>query len=74
MRNVSTGADKATVELTMPDVGVLLNALAQDLGLQEPRVDADDMDQDLRDDYMSMYRFLDGVSREMDAIRDEQGR
>ena len=67
VRKVSTGAHDATVELTMPDVGVLIDALAQELGLEEPRVGQ--MDEDIRDMYMSTYRFLDGVMREMDAIR-----
>lgn len=68
MRIVGVEASRATVELSMEELGLLMNALWQDLGYQEPR--RDPLDEDLRAGHDALQEDLQGVISEMDAAAD----
>ena len=65
MRIVAVEPGRATVELSMDEFGLLMNALWQDLGYQEPRRGA--LDEKLRAGYAALQEDVQGVISEMDA-------
>jgi hypothetical protein len=65
MRLVQVSREAATLELSMEEVGLVLNALWQELGYQEARPGA--LDPDLRSAYDTLQRALVRVTAEMDA-------
>jgi hypothetical protein len=65
MRLVQVSREAATLELSMEEVGLVLNALWQDLGYQEPR--PGDLDPDLRSAYDALQRAFVNVTAAMDA-------
>jgi hypothetical protein len=64
MRLVSVHSDVAIVELSMSEIGSILNAVAQELGYQEPRQGP--IDPDFRRDYDDLYGRLVDIARSMD--------
>lgn len=65
MRLIQVSREAATLELSMEEVGLVLNALWQDLGYQEAR--PVDLDPDLRSAYDALQRALGKVIAAMDA-------
>lgn len=68
MRIVAVEPERATVELSMAELGLLMDALWQGLGYQEPR--RGPLDEDLRAGYDALEEDLQGVISEMDAAAD----
>jgi hypothetical protein len=68
MRIVAIQPEHATVEFSMAELGLLMNALWQDLGYQEPRRGA--LEEDLRAGYDVLQEDLQGVISELDAAAD----
>ncbi len=68
MRIVAIEPTQATVELSMEEVGLLMNALWQDLGYQERR--RGPLDEDLQAGYDALQEDLQRVISEMDAAAD----
>jgi len=68
VRIVAIQPELATVELSMAELGLLMNALWQDLGYQEPR--RGPLEEDLRAGYDALQEDLQGVISEMDAAAD----
>lgn len=68
MRIVEIEAERATIELSMAELGLLMNALWQDLEYQEPR--GGPLDEALRAGYDALQDDLQGVISEMDAAAD----
>jgi hypothetical protein len=62
---VRVDRNDATVELSLPELGLLINALWQDLGYQAAR-DAP-IDEDLRVEYDALQRHLTELVRRMDS-------
>ncbi len=68
MRIVAIEPERATVELSMAELGLLMNALWQDLGYQEPR--RGPLEEDLQVGYDALQEDLQAVISEMDAAAD----
>ena len=68
MRIVAIQPERATVELSLAELGLLVNALWLDLGIQEPRRGA--LEEDLRAGYDALQEDLQGVISELDAAVD----
>ncbi len=65
MKLVQVCGEAATLELSLKEVGLVLNALWQELGYQEAR--AGDLDPDLRSASDALQRALVDVTAAMDA-------
>ncbi len=68
MKIVAIEPERATIELSMAELGLLMNALWQDLGYQEPR--RGPLDEELRAGYDALQDDLQAVISEMDAAAD----
>ena len=68
MRIVAVEPTRATVELSMEELGLLMNTLWQELGYQAPRRRA--LEEDLRASCDGLQEDLQGVISEMDAAAD----
>ena len=68
MRIVAIQPERATVELAMAELGLLMNALWQDLGYQASR--RGPPEEDLRAGYLALQDDLQAVISEMDAAAD----
>ena len=68
MRIVAVELTRATVELSMEELGLLMNTLLQELGYQEPR--RGPLEEDFRARYDGLQEDLQGVISEMDAAAD----
>ena len=68
MRIVAVEPTRATVELSMEELGLLMNALWQELGYQAPRRRA--LEEDLRARCDGLQEDLQGLISEMDAAAD----
>lgn len=66
MKLVSATPDSATVELSMEELGLVINAIWQDLGYQEARTEA--VDPSLREAYKALARAVIDVTKAMDAL------
>jgi hypothetical protein len=66
MKTVAVEATQATVKLSIEELGLVMNALWQDLGYQEPRRGA--LEEDLRSGYDALQLELQDVIDEMDAL------
>jgi hypothetical protein len=70
VRIVGIEPERATIELSMEELGLLMNALWQDLEYQEPR--RGPLDEELRAGYDALQDDLQAVISEMDAAADGQ--
>jgi hypothetical protein len=70
VRVVGIEPERATIELSTEELGLLMNALWQDLGYQEPR--RGPLDEELRAGYDALQDDLQAVISEMDAAADGQ--
>lgn len=68
MKIVAIEPERATIELSMAELGLLMNAPWQDLEYQEPR--RGPLEEDLRAGYVALQDDLKGVISEMDAAAD----
>jgi hypothetical protein len=68
VRIVAIRPERATVELSMAEFGLLMNALWQDLGYQAPR--RGPLEEDLRTGDDALQEDLQAVISEMDAAAD----
>lgn len=68
MRIVGIEPEHATIEPSMEELGLLMNALWQDLEYQEPR--RGPLDEELRAGYDTLQDDLRAVISEMDAAAD----
>ena len=66
MKTIAVEATQATIELSIEELGLLMNALWQDLGYQEPR--RGPLEEDLRAGYDALQLELQDVVDEMDAL------
>lgn len=66
MKRVAVEPAQATLELSLEELGLLMNALWQDLGYQEPR--RGPLEEDLRAGYDALQVELQDVVDEMDAL------
>ncbi len=65
MKVVRVDREGATVELSMPEVGLVINALWQELGYQAPRQTT--IDEELRVQYDALQRQLTDLVKRMDS-------
>lgn len=66
MKRVAVEPAQATLELSIEELGLLMNALWQDLGYQEAR--RGPLEEDLRAGYDALQVELQDVVDEMDAL------
>ena len=66
LKRVAVKSTRATVELSIEELGLMMNALWQDLGYQEPRRGA--LEEDLRVGYDALQLELQDVIDEIDAL------
>lgn len=66
MKTIAVDATQATIELSIEELGLLMNALWQDLEYQEPR--RGPLEEDLRAGYDALQLELQDVVDEMDAL------
>ena len=66
LKHVAVEPERATLELSIEELGLVMNALWQDLGYQEPRRGA--LEEDLRAGYDALQVDLQDVIDEMDAL------
>jgi hypothetical protein len=66
MKTIAVEATQATIELSIEELGLLMNALWQDLEYQEPR--RGPLEEDLRAGYDALQLELQDVVDEMDAL------
>lgn len=66
MKTVAVEATQATIKLSIEELGLVMNALWQDLGYQEPRRGA--LEEGLRAGYDALQLELQEVIDEMDAL------
>lgn len=65
MKPIAITPETATVELSMEELGLIMSAIWQDLGYQEPREEG--IDADLRVRYDALQKAVGEVIREMDG-------
>ena len=68
LKRVAVEPERATLELSIEELGLVMNALWQDLGYQEPRRGA--LEEDLRAGYDALQDDLQAVISEIDAAAD----
>ena len=73
MRPRQVGSNKATVELTLYEVGCLLDGLAYQLGFTEDRPTRDWLREEFREDSERLYRELVDLTAAMDARSRRRG-
>jgi len=66
LKRVVVKPERATLELSIQELGLVMNALWQELGYQEPRRGA--LEDDLRTGYDALQLELQDVIDEMDAL------
>jgi len=66
MKTIAVEATQATIELSIEELGLLMNALWQNLEYQEPR--RGPLEEDLRAGYDALQLELQDVVDEMDAL------
>lgn len=66
MKILGVSRSSASIELSLEELGLVLNALWQDLGLQERR--AGELEGDLRDSYRALESSIRGVLAEMEQL------
>jgi hypothetical protein len=66
MKQVSVTPETATLELSLEELGLIMNAIWQDLGLQEPR--DGEIDASLRASYDALQKAVGRVIGAMDAL------
>ena len=69
MKSILIRADSAQLELTLGDLGLLMNALEQDLGIQQSRTVWNDPE--LPEGYTRVLADLRDVFHEMVLLEDE---
>ena len=66
LNRVAVEPERATLQISIEELGLVMNALWQDLGYQEPRRGA--LEEDLRAGYDALQLDLQDVIDEMDAL------
>ena len=65
MKMVSVSPERATIDMSMEELGLVMNALWAELGISEPRTGP--LDSDLRDGYEALAAATHSVITAMDA-------